>query len=639
MSMTQATTGVTSSGNLLCPHCGAVLPASAAFCASCGERVSKKTMVLSSQEDTDLIARYQVTSLARRRPYLNLLFAFDTQLQRPVVIRDIDIDHTNAETQTAAAEIMQNEYDALRRQHIPSFMPVIDQRQVRGRLSVVTGWPSPLKPDAHFYTLQEVLEYNPTLPGERLALSWIASLCQAVEQLHQQGIVLGDLDPQAIIFTARDFTGPAALPPAGGPALTVFWLPPAMRNLLPPPTPVLHADVVGFRAPEALLGAPEPASDIYSLGALLYLLLTSLPPDPPDLRKQRPQRALREVNPRISNDTSALVMQALALDSAHRFQSASALAQALARRIASLSSQPPARPRAAETRARSPLQEFARHSDHNPGDRAAIETLLVKQETLSEEAQIANREGPPPLSPQAQSPWAKDTAPPAQQSQSGIAAGQSFMQHFKQRITGILPAIPRSQLPSPPARARNLPPPPAPRQPSSSSNQPLLQQLRRLLTGELRSPSTVAIIETPLRVQPDQPYTIRIQVLGRNKPTTTPTNAQEHSATQQSHDRGLSAFAEGDAISIEVRSALTSGYGYIVQQTSIYLPAQGYAAEVSIPMRPLSFGPNGRRERLHICFTDEKHGQLYKKPVVVEILISSLVQPGREGHNIITIPY
>ncbi len=75
-----------------------------------------------------------------------------------------------------------------------------------------------------------------------------------------------------------------------------------------------------------------------------------------------------------------------------------------------------------------------------------------------------------------------------------------------------------------------------------------------------------------------------------------------------------------------------------MQQATVPIPASGYAAEVTMPMQPLSSGPNGRRDRLHIFFTDEMRRPLYEKPFVVELFISHLVQPGREGHNVLTIP-
>ncbi len=102
---------------------------------------------------------------------------------------------------------------------------------------------------------------------------------------------------------------------------------------------------------------------------------------------------------------------------------------------------------------------------------------------------------------------------------------------------------------------------------------------------------------------------------------------------------GLSSLVEGDLVSIQVRSALYQNYAYVVQKATVQIPENGYAAEVTIPMHPLSHGPSGRRDRLHIFFMDERRRSLYEKPFVIELFISHLVQPGREGHNVLTIPF
>ena len=91
MTMTQTTVQVSPSGDPRCPHCQAVLPPGAAFCASCGERIPKKNAVPLLQNERDIATRYRITSLVRRRPYISLFFAIDNQQQRPVALREINI--------------------------------------------------------------------------------------------------------------------------------------------------------------------------------------------------------------------------------------------------------------------------------------------------------------------------------------------------------------------------------------------------------------------------------------------------------------------------------------------------------------------------------------------------------------------
>ncbi len=166
-----------------------------------------------------------------------------------------------------------------------------------------------------------------------------------------------------------------------------------------------------------------------------------------------------------------------------------------------------------------------------------------------------------------------------------------------------------------------------------------MKRLQDFFLGEQQHTTTAAaIIETPMRVQPNQPYAIRIRLMGRAQPTVPPTPGESLRERKARTPQGLSALVEGDIVSIEVRSVLYQSFAYIVQQAAVAIPAPDYAADVTIPMQAIASGPSGRRDRLHIFFLDEARRPLYEKPFVVEIFVSHLVQSGREGHNVLTIP-
>ncbi len=669
MSMAQTTTDLKPPSDPRCPHCNTLLPPRATFCASCGERVVIKPTASLLQDDTDITTRYRITSRVRRRPYTNLFFAIDTQQSRPVAIRDIDITSLDNNGRIRACEIVQQEYDLLRRERIATILPVIDMRHFEGHLSVISGWPlHTIENNVHLHTLQDVLQSGIGLPNMQMSLSWIEQLCLSLDHLHRHNIVLGDLDPQTLILASDQYDGALEL--------MVSWLPPAISTMLPDTSTMSNTS--NYSAPEVLQGKAEPRSDIYSLGAVLYILLTGMPPDEATARIHRRLRSPAEVNPRIPANIEEFVMKALALESDERFPDARTMADSLLllrtkKRPFSKSAVPLPPMPVSESRLQpdpAPLQV----DDSNAREHTIEEiisanivqaTPLPPSQPDSWQAPLTPATSLPPTTPigegalQQYSASVEDTnanlmdedddedEPLVQRPNNNTLASSKIpptpvsARGFKQRITGILPAIsrplsrPKGPQAVPSREVTNRPPQPPSQSikvpiAASSNKTSLLKQLQQLVLGEQKHGTTAAaIIETPLRVQPQQTYTIRIQLMGRNIPL------RGGSSTSSS---GLSALVEGELVHIEVRSALYQNYAYIIQQAAVHIPADGFAAEVTIPMKPLTDGPSGRRDRLHIFFMDEQRHPLYEKPFVLELFISNLVQPGREGHNVLTIP-
>lgn len=719
MSMTQTTTEVTPSGDPPCQYCGIKLPPQASFCASCGERAIKNQVTSLLQDNQDIATHYRITSLVRRRPHVSLFLATDIRQQRLVALRDIDITSLDDEGRYNAATDVQREYDLLRRQHIPYVIPLIDMRHFQNHLYVVAGWTRIEKGlnnqhnPSNMHTLQDILQSGKGLPEESLALTWIEHLCQSLQEIHAFGIVVSNLDPQTIILNGATYTSELAL--------MVSWLPPSLQTFFPRTSTI--ANTTNYTAPEVLLGRPEPRSDIYSLGALLYLLLTGTPPEEPMVRTQRRLRSPGELHSRPGSPLDDFIMKALALDATDRFSSASEMRDALIRlrgggkrTIALKESLHESKAHSTAIRSNTPDNTGSSHAilptteetltaetlsgeldDDNvsidnigeaPDNEQRLEILISTDTVLIMPLPASNQTNwQPPRDAVPSTPSQHDRAaigivaetpfpeaivmehdldeqdepdvPGFASPQSGQNAGLSAQaapdisigQRFKRHITGLLPAIPRSaalkatnnslvlnsSVAAPVKASQTEIKRSNGAQPKRTTNTAgstsFFQQLQRLLLGEQKQATTAAaIVETPLRVQPNQHYQMRIHVMGRTEPMIAPDSKNGAIAG------GLSSLVEGDLVSIEVRSALYQNYAYVVQQATVLIPESGYAAEVTIPMHPLSNGPSGRRDRLHIFFMDERRRSLYEKPFVIELFISHLVQPGREGHNVLTIP-
>lgn len=177
-------------------------------------------------------------------------------------------------------------------------------------------------------TLAEVVREKP-LPAKRAA-GYLKTIAEAVHYAHQHGILHRDLKPSNILIDESD-----------QPRITDFGL---AKRLTVDSDMTLTGQVLGspnFMAPEQAEGrlqAIGPPTEVYSLGALLYHLLTRQPPFQADtlttLLKQVVETepvAPGLLNPSIPRDLETICLKCLEKDPPRRYQTAQQLAEELGR--------------------------------------------------------------------------------------------------------------------------------------------------------------------------------------------------------------------------------------------------------------------------------------------------------------------
>ena len=179
-----------------------------------------------------------------------------------------------------------------------------------------------------------LLDAAPTLRNDpRRIVNLMAKVARAVQYAHEQGILHRDLKPGNILLDGR-----------GEPLVSDFGLAKWLDTTSNLTQTLTIFGTPGYIAPEQANGAAAkltPAADIYSLGAILFNLLTGRPPFLGEhalavvkQAAEKPAPKLRSLVPTLDRDLETICAKCLEGESNARYRSAGDLAEDLERWLA-----------------------------------------------------------------------------------------------------------------------------------------------------------------------------------------------------------------------------------------------------------------------------------------------------------------
>jgi serine/threonine protein kinase/beta-lactam-binding protein with PASTA domain len=245
----------------------------------------------------------------------DVYLAEDQELGRRVALKLLDERHASDEQ---FVERFRREAQSAAGLNHPSIVSIFDRGQAEGTYYIAMEY-------LDGRTLKELLIRNgPTPPA--IAIDYARQILGALSFAHRNGIVHRDIKPHNIIVR-----------PDGRLKVTDFGIARSGASQM-----TEAGSIVGtaqYLSPEQARGAPvDPRSDLYSLGIVLYEMLTGKVPFTGDTPVEIAMKHLSQVpeppstlRPEVPHDLDAVVMRALAKDPDQRYGSAEEMDADLAR--------------------------------------------------------------------------------------------------------------------------------------------------------------------------------------------------------------------------------------------------------------------------------------------------------------------
>lgn len=266
-----------------------------------------------------LAGRYRLDEVLAEGGNAQVFRAVDVVLGRDVAVKRLKPEL--AANPVVVERFRREAVAAARLQH-PNIVAVFDTLSGQGCEAIVMEL-------VRGRSLRQVLDRHHRLHPVRAA-DLGAQVADALEAAHQAGLVHRDVKPANILLT-----------PDGRALVSDFGIAKAVAATSDLTSDQVMLGTAKYLSPEQVTGDPlDGRSDVYALGVVLYECLTGRPPFEAESLSATALARLRQqptpvttLRPDCPASLAAVVMGCLAIDRAHRPQSAAALAAALRRAL------------------------------------------------------------------------------------------------------------------------------------------------------------------------------------------------------------------------------------------------------------------------------------------------------------------
>jgi len=265
---------------------------------------------------SELIDRYVIEKMITGKTFSRMYKGINRKSEKEVAIKELILDES-VMTSMKGQVIKQFQIEtkillSLLHPNLPKFE---DNFEIESRRYLVMEY-------IHGEKLEDLVSKKQRFVDHEVVIDWSLQLCDALEYLHSRKprpIIFRSLSPENVILTNE-----------GNLKLINFGISkifdPAGSTL-----PIAKTAHKYYSPMEQTVGRTDERTDIYSLGATLYFLLTKNPPTASTQRAitRKPLPSCRNINPRVSTILERIVFRATEIDPENRYQDIESLKNAL----------------------------------------------------------------------------------------------------------------------------------------------------------------------------------------------------------------------------------------------------------------------------------------------------------------------